>query len=187
MDANGVTDVVRYFWYTDYDPSVKEYDVSPGASATVQIEPPGVGPHFVYAYSQDQAGNRSDTATYLYYAGRNEARDPEHDLNGDSYGDIWSVDSNGTLMTYAGQGNGQFTGATNGGQAFDPATPVTSSGDWGQDGYNDLITLLPDDTGEKNLWVYPNNGSGIATKDGVDKGAQEVPSALPVRGRSQPR
>ena len=32
--------------------------------------------------------------------------------------DIWNVDTNGTLLTYAGHGNGKFSAATNGGGAF---------------------------------------------------------------------
>lgn len=158
---NGVTDVDHYVWWTDHSPDVN--DTQPGVPASVR--PPGYGPHFVYAYSVDKAGNRSDTATYLYYAGRSQERDGPSDLNGDANSDIWSVDSNGTLLTYAGQGNGDFAAATNGGKAFSAAS-VDSRGDWGQDGYNDLVGLEYDSVDKKKkLWTYPNDGSGVIGED----------------------
>ncbi|MFC9246591.1 FG-GAP-like repeat-containing protein [Streptomyces sp. NPDC057136] len=158
---NGVADVDHYVWWTDYAPDIN--DTRPGVPATVS--PPGYGPHFVYAYSVDKAGNRSDTATYLYYAGRSQNRDGPTDLNGDANSDIWSIDSNGTLLTYAGQGNGDFAAATNGGRAFSGAS-VDSRGDWGQDGYNDLVGLEYDSVDKKKkLWTYPNNGSGVISDD----------------------
>ncbi|MGW0390190.1 FG-GAP-like repeat-containing protein [Streptomyces sp. NPDC003042] len=154
---NGVTDIDHYVWWTDYDPDTN--DAEPGVPASVR--PPGYGPHFVYAYSVDKVGNRSDTATYLYYAGRSALRDGPTDLNGDTNSDIWSVDSNGTLLTYAGQGNGDFATATNGGKFFSGAD-VDSRGDWGQDGYNDLVALEYDSVEQKKrLYAYPNNGSGV--------------------------
>ncbi|WP_406422293.1 FG-GAP-like repeat-containing protein [Streptomyces sp. NBC_00873] len=158
---NGVTDVDHYVWWTDYAPDIN--DSRPGVPAPVH--PPGYGPHFVYAYSVDKAGNRSDTATYLYYAGRSQDRDGPTDLNGDANSDIWSIDSNGTLLTYAGQGNGDFAAATNGGRSFADAS-VDSRGDWGQDGYNDLVGLEYDSVDKKKkLWTYPNNGSGVIGDD----------------------
>ncbi|MEU8764141.1 FG-GAP-like repeat-containing protein [Streptomyces sp. NPDC048659] len=160
FSANGVADVVRYGYYTDWDPDVKTATVPAGGQTTVSLTPPGVGPHFVYAFSQDQAGNRSDTATYLFYAGRSQSRDQADDVNGDGHHDIWSKDSFGTLVTYAGQGDATFSAATNGGVSLGAAQAVIS-GDWGQDGYNDLFTLEPDanDRTDK-LWMYPNNGLG---------------------------
>lgn len=180
LAPNGVTDAVEYGWYTDYDPQVNYVNVAAGASTTARITPPGFGPHFVYAVSIDAAGNRSDTAAYVYYAAGTGVRDVPGDLNGDGNNDIWNVDSNGTLLTYAGQNNGQFSAATNGGQSFDRAQ-VASRGDWGQDGYNDLIALQPAATGTaKELWEYPNNGSGIATVNGIDGGKQQLTVACPA-------
>ncbi|MEU9097088.1 FG-GAP-like repeat-containing protein [Streptomyces sp. NPDC048361] len=154
--SNGVTDVAKYVWWTDCNAQIREVD--PGIPASVQ--PPGYGPHFVYAYSVDKAGNRSDIATYVYYANRNKDRDALGDLNGDGNRDIWSVDSNGTLLTYAGQGNGQFAAATNGGNSFDGAQ-VGSAGGWTQENYNDLVALENNTADKrKGLWVYPNNGEG---------------------------
>ncbi|MFJ3789571.1 FG-GAP-like repeat-containing protein [Kitasatospora sp. NPDC090091] len=170
--ANGVDDVVRYGYYTDWDPAVKTSDVSPGGTASIQLTPSGVGPHFVHAFSQDSAGNRSDTATYLFYAGRSMERDQAYDLNGDGHKDIWSVDSNGTLLTYAGQGDGRFSSATNGGLHFgDPR--IAYSGDWGEDGYNDLVSLEYDPVDKRRkIWTYQNNGLGTASAT-FGKGRQE--------------
>ncbi|MFE0346844.1 FG-GAP-like repeat-containing protein [Streptomyces griseoluteus] len=163
--ANGVSDVDHYVWYTDYDPALR--DAEPGISAPVV--PPSYGPHFVYAYSVDKAGNRSDTATYLYYANRSATRDGPGDLNGDGNRDIWSVDSNGTLMTYAGQGSRDFAAATNGGERSFADAVVDSQGDWGQDGYNDLVSLEPDAVdNKKKLRAYPNNGNGIIQDEPVE-------------------
>ncbi|WP_326588058.1 FG-GAP-like repeat-containing protein [Streptomyces sp. NBC_01294] len=165
LSANGVSDVVWYGYYTDWDPEVKSITrVVPGFSATIKLTPPSAGPHFVYAVSQDKAGNRSDTTAHLFYAGRSAARDQAGDLNGDGNSDIWSNDSFGSLLTYAGQGNAKFS-TTNGGAKF--GTPrTTGSGDWGQDGYNDLITLEADPVAKiDRLWSYPNNGLGRVRQD----------------------
>ncbi|MEU8698387.1 FG-GAP-like repeat-containing protein [Streptomyces sp. NPDC048680] len=179
---NGVTDVDHYAWWTDTSPDLNS--AKPGVPATVT--PPGYGPHFVYAYSVDKAGNRSDTATYLYYATRSQERDGPDDLNGDGNRDIWSIDSNGTLLTYAGQGDGSFAAATNGsGESFD-GSQVTSRGDWGQDGYNDLIALtsVASDSNKNHLRSYANNGTGVIGDD-VDELNVICPVADPDYGCDQ--
>ncbi|MFE0642726.1 FG-GAP-like repeat-containing protein [Streptomyces sp. NPDC058877] len=172
FDPNSVADVAHYVWWTDYNPDPSE--TAPGVAASVT--PPGYGPHFVYAYSVDKAGNRSDTATYVYYATRSHTRDLPADLNGDNNSDIWNVDSNGTLLTYAGQGNGTFAAATNGGKYFTGAD-VESRGDWQQDGYNDLVALEYDEVDKKKkLWTYPNNGRGV-----INGGPTELTVSCPVK------
>ncbi|WP_406152381.1 FG-GAP-like repeat-containing protein [Streptomyces anulatus] len=172
---NGVTDVDHYVWWTDHAPELNE--TKPGVPATVR--PPSYGPHFVHAYSVDKAGNRSDATSYLYYATRSAERDAPGDLNGDGNKDIWSVDSNGTLLTYAGQQDGSFSSATNGGQAFGDAD-ISYRTDWGQDGYTDLVTLEYDSVAKrKHLWTYPNNGLGIATTD-HQEGKQRLTVKCPV-------
>ncbi|MFD6971778.1 hypothetical protein [Streptomyces sp. NPDC059949] len=124
LSANGVSDVVWYGYHTDWDPEVKSVPrLVSGLSAIIKLTPPGAGPHFVYAVSQDKAGNRSDTTAHLFYAGRSAARDQAGDLNGDGNSDIWSNDSFGSLLTYAGQGNSKFS-TTNGGAKF--GTPRTT-------------------------------------------------------------
>ncbi|MEV5972557.1 FG-GAP-like repeat-containing protein [Streptomyces sp. NPDC051921] len=170
--ANGVNDVDHYVWWTDYDADPS--DAEPGVPASVT--PPGYGPHFVYAYSVDKVGNRSDTATYIYYATRKVTKDLPADLNGDDNSDIWNVDSNGTLLTYAGQGNGTFAAATNGGRSF-AGSDVETRGDWGNDGYNDLVTLEYNQVDQKKkLWIYKNNGRGV-----IDGGGTELTVSCPEK------
>ncbi|MGW0871750.1 FG-GAP-like repeat-containing protein [Streptomyces sp. NPDC002740] len=160
--ANGVTDVKAYVWWTDTDPDLKEV---PPDAAWAQFEVPSYGPHLVYAYSVDPAGNRSDTATYLYYATRVTTRDEPGDLNGDQQKDIWSTDSNGTLLTHTGQGNSHFSAATNAGGTF-PGRQTGLSGDWGREGYNDLISLEYEESDQRNsLRIYSNNGQGTIDRD----------------------
>ncbi|MCM2393176.1 FG-GAP-like repeat-containing protein [Streptomyces albipurpureus] len=162
FSSNGVTDVQTYHWWTDSDP---EGGDAPASTPSAFVTPPTYGPHLVYAYSVDEAGNRSDTATYLYYATRAQARDKPGDLNGDGFKDIWNTDTNGTLLTYAGNGNREFSSATHGGGTF-PGQQVTYNGDWDQDGDNDLISLEHNENTNKNqMRVYRNNGGGVISRD----------------------
>ncbi|MFF5443569.1 FG-GAP-like repeat-containing protein [Streptomyces sp. NPDC012888] len=178
FDPNGVTDVRGYHYWSDSDPEVKE--VAPGQAA--KVTPPSYGPHFVYAYSVDGAGNRSDVATYLYYATRSATRDIQGDLNGDGIRDIWSVDSNGTLMTYASQGAKEFNNATNAGGSF-TGKQVANFGDWHEDGYNDLVSLEYDAVDKrKKIRVYPNDGTGRILPSKVSEPTVTCPVADPEIG-----
>ncbi|WP_405489425.1 FG-GAP-like repeat-containing protein [Streptomyces sp. NBC_00096] len=167
LSANGVKDVTYYSYFTDWQPDVQTAKVAPGDPVTIQLTPPAVGPHFVHVFSQDPAGNRSDTTTYPFYAVKSASgRDIANDLNGDGFRDIWSKDTFGSLATYAGHGDAKFT-ATNGGLSINAARSTTASGDWGTDGYNDLLSLEPDPVDKTDkLWVYPNNGLGQALLSG---------------------
>ncbi|MFH8617183.1 FG-GAP-like repeat-containing protein [Streptomyces sp. NPDC017979] len=157
--SNGVNDVVAYHWWTSGDPQVRE---TPADAPSAFVTPPSYGPHLIHAYSTDRAGNRSDTATYLYYANRAQDKDKPGDLNGDGFKDIWSTDVNGTLLTYAGQGQREFSSATHGGGTF-PGQQVAFSGDWlGHDGHNDLVSLEYKATDNRNqLRVYKSSGKGV--------------------------
>ncbi|MFF1496771.1 FG-GAP-like repeat-containing protein [Streptomyces sp. NPDC058304] len=168
ITANGVKDVTWFGYYTDWDPELKSATVPPGGSLDVKLTPPGAGPHFLYALSQDAAGNRSDTTAYLFYAARSAARDVPGDLNGDGNHDVWSNDVFGNLLTYAGQGNGKFTAATRAGKDFNGAV-VDTLGDWNDDGYNDLVALQKPASGvsRKQLSVYANNGQGTAVTNPI--------------------
>ncbi|MFE6975591.1 FG-GAP-like repeat-containing protein [Streptomyces sp. NPDC057682] len=161
------TDIKKIYWWTDTDPGAKEGTLVSGSySGLVSI--PSYGPHMIYAYSVDGAGNRSDTATYLYYANKDQARDEPHDINGDRFKDIWSPDSNGTLLAYTGHGDQAFStmNAASGEVAF-PGQQVSEVDDWQQDGYRDLLALVPNanQNGDKDLQVYKNNGFGLVNAD----------------------
>ncbi|WP_285545765.1 ricin-type beta-trefoil lectin domain protein [Streptomyces lavendulae] len=172
FSANGVADAKEILYYTDSEPAPRA--TAPGTSVT--LTPPGSGPHFVYAITVDKAGNRSDTATYLYYAKRSHTTDGPNDLNGDGFRDIWTVDSQGALLAYAGQGNGKFAAATKGGTSFNGAQ-IGTQGDWDGDGYNDLVSLQqPSGMAQKKLWTYPNNGQGSVVNNPV-----ELTVACPVK------
>ncbi|MFD4739215.1 FG-GAP-like repeat-containing protein [Streptomyces virginiae] len=161
LSANGVPDVTWYGYYTDWDPEVKSTTVAAGASFTAKLTPPGAGPHFVYAFSQDAAGNRSDTTVYPFYAARTEAADVPHDLNGDGFRDIWSSDLFGSLLTYAGQGDGKFSATVSSAKSF-TGSQVATLGDWNGDGYNDMLSLEQRaGMDRKTLWIYKNkDGQG---------------------------
>ncbi|WP_412078179.1 FG-GAP-like repeat-containing protein [Streptomyces xanthophaeus] len=162
LGANGVADVTWYGYYTDWDPEVKSAAVAAGASLNVALTPPSAGPHFVYAFSQDPAGNRSDTTAYLFYAARTVAADVPGDVNGDGNRDIWSNDLFGSLLAYRGQGDGKFLTANSSSHSFAGAQ-VDTFGDWNNDGYNDLVALQqPAGVNGKKLWVHRNNGQGDA-------------------------
>ncbi|MYT24727.1 VCBS repeat-containing protein, partial [Streptomyces sp. SID7760] len=85
FNVNGVTDVKEIIYSTDFEP----WNRPVPASGSVTIAPAGSGPHYIYAYSVDKAGNRSDTTSYLYYATRSQTMDSAKDLNGDGNRDIW--------------------------------------------------------------------------------------------------
>ncbi|MER6780100.1 MULTISPECIES: FG-GAP-like repeat-containing protein [unclassified Streptomyces] len=170
--ANGETDLKEIWYYTDDQPRLKS--VAPDASVT--IVPPGAGPHHVYAYAIDKAGNRSDTATYTYYAKRSNLLDGPGDLNGDGNRDIWTLDAKDQLLTYTGQGNGTFVRAKSedGGAAFGGAQ-IAYQGDWDGDGDNDLVSLQYNSVlGKKQLTTYANTGMGtVDNPTGLDVSNQE--------------
>ncbi|WP_051699542.1 FG-GAP-like repeat-containing protein [Streptomyces sp. NRRL F-4474] len=161
LSSNAADGVTWYGYYTDWDPQVKSTTVAPGASFTAKLTPPGAGPHFVYAFSQDAAGNRSDTNVYQFYAARKDAEDGPHDVNGDGNRDIWSNDLFGSLLTYHGQGNGAFSASIASPESF-TGSQVATLGRGDDDAYNDLLALQkrPGMT-SKTLWVYSNqDGQG---------------------------
>ncbi|MFE7096624.1 FG-GAP-like repeat-containing protein [Streptomyces erythrochromogenes] len=163
LSANGVKDVTWYGYYTDWDPQVKSTFVKAGDPFTVRLTPPGAGPHFVYAFSQDAAGNRSDTTAYQFYAARTESADAPHDLNGDGLSDIWSTDLFGSLLNYTGQGASKFSATISSAKSF-AGSQVATLGDWDEDGYNDMLSLEQRaGMDRKTLWVYRNtDGQGAA-------------------------
>lgn len=161
--AAGIGDVVAYRYRTSWDPQERGVNVSsvPGSSATVTITPPAVGPGYVYAYSLDRVGNRSDERAYLLYANGTGAKDRPGDLNGDGNADAWSLDPSGTLRSYLGQGNGKFGTAAYGGASLQGGL-ISHRGDWDNDGIEDLLVRRYDDVDKRQkLYVYPNTGYGI--------------------------
>lgn len=183
FDPNGVKDVDSIWWWTDTNPSPQKAAVGAckAGVASAIIKPPSYGSHFVHAYSVDAAGNQSTPNSYLYYANSRGERDLPGDLNGDGNNDIWSVDSNGTLLTHTGQGNGQFSAAASGGKSFSNAQ-ITYRGGWRQNSATDLVSLEYDPAQKhKRLWVYANDGDGMLQQSGLGEAAlgRELTVACP--------
>ncbi|MET9914306.1 VCBS repeat-containing protein [Streptomyces sp. NPDC006476] len=168
LSSGGVNDVTKYEYWTDTDPTV--HTATPGSAAgtvTVKFTPTTAGTNHLYARSQDKAGNKSDTADYLFYANGPKTGDKPGDINGDGNADLYGIDKDGTLNRFYGAGDGTVT------QASSPAstvswtgTQITHRGDWTDDGYEDLISLNHDTTANTDrLWIHPNTGYGFACSD----------------------
>lgn len=167
LGNGGINDVKSYEYWTDWDPTVRtvtpstDLDGDGRIDAKVVLTPPSAGSQRIYVRSLDAALNRSDRASYLFYADGLAIPDKAGDLNGDNNADLYGVRSNGELWLYPGQGNGYVgTGATASISDFTGAG-ITHHGDWTGDGFEDLIAAIPGDGG-KSLHLYPNNGVGWA-------------------------
>ncbi|MFE9127278.1 FG-GAP-like repeat-containing protein [Streptomyces sp. NPDC007148] len=166
LTNGGITDVIKYEYWTDWDPTVRiatpKSTTDPADLAEVQLTPPSAGSMRVYVYSIDGAGNRSDRASYFFYANSLAIPDKAGDLNGDNNADIYGVRPDGELWLYPGQGNGYFGTYTVVSNANFNGASLTHRGDWTGDGFEDLIAAVPGEAGAKTLHVFPNNGRGWA-------------------------
>ncbi|MEU7015091.1 FG-GAP-like repeat-containing protein [Streptomyces sp. NPDC046385] len=165
FNANGESDVVKYQWWTESDPKVREVAPSQaGGEASVEYTPSTTGPQTLFVRSLDGASNRSDLKAYLFYAKRKPTRDKPGDLNGDGSVDIWSVDpGSGQLWMHPGKGDGTFDLSKKLGNRgpFGDAVSLSHRGSWNNDYYEDLVALRPSPDGSrKDLVVYPGNGDG---------------------------
>ncbi|GGY91011.1 hypothetical protein GCM10010343_15620 [Streptomyces avidinii] len=164
--TGGATNIEKIVYWSEFEP--REVTVAPGASAV--ITPTGSGPHMLYAYSVDKAGRRSDQAVYHFWAlGNGGVRDAAGDLNGDGLRDLWTLDPDGRLRFSAGRADGTFAAPVDGGASFAPGSRIAAGGDWGEDGYNDLLVLESvEGLGAKQLRLFPNNGLGsVRPHDGI--------------------
>ncbi|WP_258395306.1 MULTISPECIES: FG-GAP-like repeat-containing protein [unclassified Streptomyces] len=168
LASGGVSDVTKYEYWTDTDPTVRTASpTSAGGSVAVKFTPTASGTNDLYARSLDKAGNRSDTADYLFYANGLKQKDKPGDINGDGNADLWATDAEGTLHRVYGAGDGTVKdAATPASNSTWNDTQITHRGDWTGDGYEDLIALRHDaDTDTDRLWLHPNNGFGFACTD----------------------
>ncbi|WP_442812241.1 FG-GAP-like repeat-containing protein [Streptomyces sp. NBC_01788] len=163
LTNGGISDVTAYEYWTVTDPTVRTASPgSAGGSVSVKITPTAAGANHLYARSVDKAGNKSDTADYLFYANGLKQADQPGDINGDGNPDMFGIDKNGTLNRFYGAGDGTVT------QTSSPASTlswagvkITHRGDWTGDGYEDLISLKHDATANTDrLWIHPNTGDG---------------------------
>ncbi|MEU2790946.1 VCBS repeat-containing protein [Streptomyces sp. NPDC007100] len=179
LDSNGAKDVVRYVYgLNQKNPTTKAGPAAPGGSAQVRLTPTHAGPHVLYVYSEDAAGNRSDTGAYLFYASGAGIKDKPGDLNGDGTPDLWAVDIDNKLRMYPGNGNDGNLGTpmTAAESGFDN-TLITRRGDYTNDGYEDLVARHADG----RLWVYANTGFGEIDTDNAQEFTQFVPELDPTK------
>ncbi|WP_232788968.1 FG-GAP-like repeat-containing protein [Streptomyces odonnellii] len=179
ISSGGVSDVTTYEYWTDTDPTVRTATPgSTGGSVSIKLTPTTAGSNHLYARSIDRAGNKSDSADYLYYANGPTQADQPGDINGDGNPDMWAVDKDGTLHRYYGAGDGTLTDNAKTASDFNwTGVKITHRGDWTDDGYEDLIALRPDTaTGTSRLWIHPNNGYGFACTDcsGIESDSREL-------------
>lgn len=163
--ANGVADVTAYEYWLDTSPEPVTVNApSLGAAVSIKVTPTLSGPINLYVRSLDKAGNRSDIAAYLFYVNGLSTPDKPGDLNGDGNADLWGVDGDGKLHRHYGNGDGTTTDQQSLASSIDWTNArITHRGDWTDDGYEDLLSLRDDpDTGQKRMWINPNNGFGFA-------------------------
>nr|WP_306316679.1 MULTISPECIES: FG-GAP-like repeat-containing protein [unclassified Streptomyces] len=179
LSSGGVTDVTKYEYWTDTDPTVRTATPSTaGAGVTVKFTPTSSGTNHLYARSLDKAGNKSDTADYLFYANGLKTADKPGDINGDGNPDMYGIDKDGVLNRFYGAGDGTLT------KAASPASSanwgglkVTHRGDWTGDGYEDVLAYGHDtNTNADHILLLPNNGYGFACSncEGTERDGREL-------------
>lgn len=167
LGNGGVNDVKSYQYWSDWDPTVRnvtpstDLDGDGKIDAKLTLTPPAAGSQRIYVHSLDAAQNRSDRASYLFYANGLSVPDKAGDLNGDDNADLYGARSSGELWLYPGQGNGYVGTGTTASNSDFAGAGITHRGDWTGDGFEDLIAAIPGDDG-KTLQLYPNNGVGWA-------------------------
>ncbi|MEV0280371.1 FG-GAP-like repeat-containing protein [Streptomyces sp. NPDC050610] len=172
LRSGDVKDVVKYVY--DFDrkyPTTVAKPTSHGGSVELSFTPPNAGPHILYAYSEDAAGNRSDTGTYLFYASSTGIKNKPGDLNGDGIPDLWAIDGDGKLRMYAGTGDGSFGPMMVAAESGFQDSLITRRGDYSNDGCDDLVARHPDG----KLWVYHNTGFGAVDSENRQELRQFIP------------
>ncbi|MEW1723354.1 VCBS repeat-containing protein [Streptomyces sp. NPDC093109] len=164
VGPGAATNIASYEYWSTLDATVvTRTPAALNGTVTLDLTPTKAGANQLYVRSVDQAGNRSDIRTYLFYVNGAKVSDKPGDLNGDGHADLWAVDSAGTLQRYFGDSTGKVAKASapasDTGRYKDAKT--TRRGDWTDDGYEDLIMKANDpNLGRDRLWVHPNDGTG---------------------------
>ncbi|WP_240449939.1 FG-GAP-like repeat-containing protein [Streptomyces sp. S1] len=163
MRSNDPEPVLAIEYWTDWDPTIHRiyFGIRGGISGSARLTPPSVGRHVLSVRVVDMGGNLSDTTRYWYYANGTGIPDKPGDLNGDGIADFYGARSDGELWYYSGHGNGIMAPSSVASDQDFTGASITRRGDWTQDGYEDLVALIPGEDG-KTLSVFPNNGFGHA-------------------------
>ncbi|MFF4010642.1 DNRLRE domain-containing protein [Streptomyces sp. NPDC001717] len=142
-----------------------------GDLATIKLQVDTAGPNVLYVRTISKSGNISPQKTYEFYVRPRAGLDKPGDVTGDGFADIFAVDKDGNLRSYAGDNIGDtdawIPGALENGKPVapgywkDPATGkpalIGHSTDWFPgDGLTDVIARMPDG----KLYVYPGLGTG---------------------------
>ncbi|MEU1542051.1 FG-GAP-like repeat-containing protein [Actinacidiphila glaucinigra] len=171
FSPNGSTDTVTYKYSLNTTSYNNTKAVSPGASATVTIQPKVAGSNVLYAVAVDSAGNTSAQTAYVFFVTPRDTGDGPGDTTGDARPDLYVIDVHGNLRLYpadaAGDIHRSLPAAHNAGRPLpdgywtdstnqNPAL-ITHNGDYiGADGLTDLIARMPDG----KLYAYPGDGYG---------------------------
>ncbi|MBB1254398.1 VCBS repeat-containing protein [Streptomyces sp. OF3] len=177
IGSGGVKDIVEYEYWTSWDSTLRKAKPSTtGGSVSVKLTPRSAGSNWLYARSLDRAGNRSDRASYIFYANGLSVPDKPGDINGDGNADMWAIGADGHLRRVLGAGDGSLTRSSHLAHASDwGAMKITHRGDWNDDGYEDLIGLGHDSRLDRHrMFVFPNNGTGAVCTNCTDLRAQEL-------------
>ncbi|WP_330174120.1 hypothetical protein OG875_11420 [Streptomyces sp. NBC_01498] len=163
FSPGGGEDIVSYTYeFGSSEPSAR-VDVPPaGNSVTVEFTPGRMGPHTLYVYATDRAGNRSVTFRYLFHAADPGLPDSPGDTTGDGYSDLYTVDDTGTVRFHRGSGPDGAVGVpVTVAEGWDGAL-LTRRGDWNGDSYDDLVSRRADG----KLRYHPTDGLGRLERNG---------------------
>ncbi|MFG2986980.1 DNRLRE domain-containing protein [Streptomyces sp. NPDC048258] len=173
VSGNGAKaeDIREYQWSLNRPLFDKKEVPSPtSGEAEIHLQVDTAGPNILYVRTVNKYGNISPQTTYQFLVTPKAGQDKPGDANGDGHPDLFAIDKDGNLRSYAGDAAGD-TDVSIPGAILDgmPATGHWKTGpngkpalighstDWFPgDGLTDLIARMPDG----KLYVYPGIGTG---------------------------
>ncbi|MET9324482.1 DNRLRE domain-containing protein [Streptomyces sp. NPDC003038] len=164
------TDIREYQWSLNrplFDKKVVPWEKD---LASIKLQVDTTGPNVLYVRTVNQYGNISDQTTYHFLVKPRPGQDKPGDTTGDGHPDLFAIDKDGNLRSYAGDAVGDtdafIPGAVQDGIPVPAGYWKTTDGkpalighstDWFPgDGLTDLIARMPDG----KLYVYPGIGTG---------------------------
>ncbi|MFK0252166.1 DNRLRE domain-containing protein [Streptomyces sp. NPDC090445] len=164
-------DIREYQWSLNRPAFDKKATPTAGDSAVIRLQVDVSGPNVLYARTVNKYGNVSDQRAYPFLVRPRPGLDTPGDATGDGHPDLFAVDKDGNLRSYAGDATGDtdeyIRGAIQDGvpvgdghwksSAAGTKALIGHSTDWFPgDGLTDLIARMPDG----KLYVYPGIGTG---------------------------